>query len=395
MTGRMFIALLSVIAACAVEPDQSVQALDTETPWSMTTIQPGSAVAGTSYRGADGLSALDTDADGWPDLIATPWENSSQVSLSTRDCDEWTTEIIGTNARAEEAVIADVDKDGRPDVISGGEDKQLRVHFKNASGSYTTVTLASGAASQRMMQVALVQVDADPETVEIVAGGKRGSTGDASIRIYRSVTPRIAASWTFREVGQVDWTMSLVPMDVEPDGDLDFVITDKKDHYGMKGARLLEQTEPDLWVSHEIADLPGENNFLHLFDEDLDGDLDVLLGSKASYGGELALVENAGDWRTFTTHTLAYPADFGSYVASTSCDLDGDGVLDLALTSLAAAGKFGVIGLYGPDYTGGVAISDDLGGKFDTPTCVRVGGAVRLYTTEQNRQLGIVALEGP
>lgn len=393
--------LLAISVAACLPVDHVAQSLDTETPWTKTTIQAGSGLPGATYKGADGISVVDLDLDGEPDYATTPWEGSSKVSVSTLASGAWTTSVAGTCSHAEESRFADVDGDGLLDILCGGDGKELRILFRNATGpAWTNVLVhaASSSTAQRDMQLRLVEMDGDASTVDVLAGGKRGSTGDAYVRLYTSRTPRTGGltSWSFINLGSIGWTMSMVPMDVDADGDIDVVLSDKTNYYGIKGARWLEQDPAGVFSNHPIGVQSGDNNFLDLWDYDGDGDIDVVMGAKLDPANTIKTYENAGDWHTWTAHAVAYPVNVGGYVSSAHCDVDGDAVDDLVLGFAAATGSIsGVVALLGPDFTTRAEISGEPGEKFDTVECRIVGGVPRVYTTEQNDQLGAIYYARP
>lgn len=395
--------LLVLLAACADPSAPDAIALLTD-PWTPVTIQVGGATG--TFRGADGMNRADVTGDGLLDVV-TPWEQSSKVSISVQASPTaWSTVIVGTDAAAEDAALADLDNpaDGKVDVVAGGDGRQLTLYFQTDLTHWIARTLLapSNPLSQRDMQVVPIVLDADPRTTEILVGGKDESDNVADIRVWSSTNPRTVASWSYRVLAHVAWTMSLIPVDFDGDGDLDVVYSDKIGPD--KGVWWLNQVDPLTWERVRIGGhATGYNNFVFLADLDGDADLDVLAGTKLGDTcvepcGTVSIYHNGGDERTWTESVVPYPAGVAGYVAGVACDLNLDGIPDLAFTAAVATGSLsGLVALLGPTYATRVEVAGTAGDKFDTVICADADadGYPDLWTTEQNAQLGALWYRNP
>jgi len=86
-----------------------------ERPWQMHTIDD-------ILRNADSLGMADINEDGLTDLVVS-WEKSSRITihlnLGPADVTErWPRTVIGYGGNTEESVFADLDGDGRYDIVS-------------------------------------------------------------------------------------------------------------------------------------------------------------------------------------------------------------------------------------------------------------------------------------
>jgi hypothetical protein len=395
------------LAACTAAPTTTTTTtrvpgsagLAAEPGWTRHTITAATEGAGTPLRGADGLELGDVDGDGDLDAV-TPWEQGDAITVARHPDgpvaswpDEWPTTTVGTNVGAEDAIVADVDHDGRLDVVSASEGgKRIAVHF-NDGGGWTTVTVSEGM--QKWMQLAW-------DGARLYAGGK---TSPATVGIWVSQTPRVTGSWSYTPIGPVGWTMSLVANDVDGDQDTDLVLTDRAfitkpaTDKTLWGSRWLEQT-PNGWVNHMIGPrTAGEPKFLHLVDWDRDGDLDVIDGASKRNGANFVTVRiNGGDFKSWSTEaTIEMPPEVGLYHDAEAADLDGDAALDLVLSFSDAGGDLSGVSWFRRGTWDRTEISGPDGAKFDTIAVADVDGDTDfdIITTEQLDGLGVVWFENP
>jgi hypothetical protein len=211
----------------------SAQVIDPNVPWVRHTIVEGSG----ALRGSDGVHLADINNDGRPDVVSGH-EQSHNISVSLhpgfdRAGAPWPTVVLRSSNGPEDAVFADVDGDTHQDVIVGSEGQNMvTVLFAPANfadlltpSAWTRMDLAVG---MRAMRVTFSNIAGDTRP-EIVVGGKEGNTA-ATIGYY-SLTdpsmPRAAASWAYTSIRPVGWVMQMFVLDVEPDGDRDIVYTDR------------------------------------------------------------------------------------------------------------------------------------------------------------------------
>ena len=206
------------------------------------------------------------------------------------------------------------------------------------------------------MRAELADMDGDG-TPDLLVGAKEfdnPTLGFASLGYYTSSNPRSESSWTYHEILRTGWTMQMLPSDVDDDGDMDVVYSDRDpidvpalDRSGM-GVRWLENPGDGTTNFEEHTITPptggGEGERYHkwfsLTDWDGDSDIDVV-DCRSDAGAtpeELSIWRNSGDWITWTEMSVPYPADVGMCVHATVADIDGDGNEDDLGITFAMAG---------------------------------------------------------
>jgi hypothetical protein len=382
----MLSALSATLVACSeldeVEDSASrsgavqVSAIDLDTPWVRHAIVAGSA----TFRGADAVhvdnidpSAEDDDLD-----VVGVYEQGDRITVSLNPGDvaargSWGQPIVlpstGSIDGPEDAIFADVDRDGRKDVIVGAEaGKMVTVFFAppvaqiDQPGAWVRMNLQVNG--MRAMRVAHGNVTGGT-IPEIVVGGKETDIDDAWIGHFELTNltvgqRRLASSWTYTEIQQVGWVMQLMVLDVEGDGDRDIVYTDRESiEEGMppvppgsdQGLRWLESTpaQTPKWVERPISTSFSNHKWFDLARWDADNDLDIA-DCRSDVGvHEQTLWLNDGGWASWTPMAIpvAVQGDVGQCQHITFANIDNAGPLDLGISySNAGNDLSGIIWLH-------------------------------------------------
>ncbi|MEJ2703331.1 MAG: VCBS repeat-containing protein, partial [Sedimentisphaerales bacterium] len=156
--------------------------------------------------------------------------------------------------------------------------------------------------------------------------------------------------YRWHTIGPAGWIMSLRCVDMDGDGDLDVLTSDRKGR--MRGCRWLEnpdvggaQKEP--WQNHFIGGRDKEVMFLTLADIDDDGLQDVLVAANAKTGSQIVILRrldaNGHHWKPYI---IPYPERTGTAKAVVVGDINGDGRKDIVFScEHATTPKSGVMWL--------------------------------------------------
>lgn len=376
--------------------------------------------------GADGIRLSDMNGDGLPDA-AVGFEEEGLTRLYSnpgpaRVKAPWPSLTLGTTPDIEDASIADLDDDGRKDVISltEGRDRSIHLFFAPAAvtehnGQWRHIVLGDGIRVPRMAYMFAQAVDLDGDgRVEIVVGGK----DNAKLGIlHANGDRRSAENWRFRPLRDVGWTMSILAEDMDGDGDADILLSDRKplsDGTDLRGIHWLENPgDEDLhgsadWQSYLVGMRGEETMFIASADIDGDGYRDVVAASKDSSVPSVFFgLDRRG--RAFHRMTPEAPpsANFGTGKAVIAADFDGDGRLELAISAESADGA--KIGIAVWSATGDSrnpaswsmrGISGEAGIKFDLLVAhdLDADGDPDILSTEESEGgggLGVVWYENP
>ena len=217
--------LLAVAITCSICCSASAE------PWRRHTID-------RSSRGADGVRLADVNGDGLPD-ITTGWEEGGVVRVyvnpgPNRTKRSWPAVTVGRVASPEDAVFVDLDGDGATDVVSSceGETKTVFVHWAPSdpqqyldSNAWKTEAVACTAGESHWMYAVALQVDGR-RGVDLVVGSK-GKTARVGW-LESPENPRDLSAWRYHHAQDAGWIMSLDPADVDGDGMMDVIVSDRR-----------------------------------------------------------------------------------------------------------------------------------------------------------------------
>ncbi len=365
-------------------------------PWTRHTID-------ASSRGADGIRLADADGDGLLDF-ATGWEQGGVVRLyfnpgPAKARAPWPAVTVGAVKDAEDAVLVDLDGDGATDVVSSceGGTQTLYVHWAPREkqrrldpSAWRTEPIPASVKKQAWMFCVPVQFDGKHGPDLLCAGKNRG----AEVGWFEApADPRRLADWTWHPLSPAGWVMTLLPIDVDEDGDTDVLLSDRKGP--RRGVRWLENPgrEGGAWNSRLIAGGDREVMFLSRGDLDGDGKADLVAAVK---DGPVLFLRAKGRMEWEPTE-IPMPPGTGGGKAASAGDLDGDGKPDLVVSCEGATGaKSGVILLRGPAWEAR-EISGPAGTKFDLVPLLDLDGDgdLDVLACEEAENLGVFWYENP
>lgn len=369
-------------------------------PWKRHTID-------ASSQGADGVRLADADRDGLLD-IAVGWEQGglTRVYLNPgprKARKPWPAVTVGRAPSVEDAVFVDLDGDGAMDVVSSteGKSKTIFVHWAPDENymdpeAWRTEPLPGSAGIAQWMY-ALPLPDADAGTVDLLAGSKNAG---GAVGLWEF--PAGGGKPVWRHWYNAGWIMSLIARDIDGDGDLDALASDRKG--SARGALWLENPAKRgvCWKTHRIGPVDAhEIMFLDTADIDGDGLEDALAAVRE--GPILLFRRLPGGGVRWETHEIDLPAGFGTGKAVAAGDIDLDGAIDLVFTCENARGELSGVGLLrhaGNPFARqwrAADIAGPEGVKFDLVKLVDLDGDGDLdaLTCEETALLGVIWYENP
>jgi hypothetical protein len=380
--------------------------LQTALPWPRHTIDDAS-------RGADGVRLADVNGDDLPD-VATGWEEGGVIRICLHPGfdkvkERWPAVTVGKVGSPEDAVFADLDDDGAFDVISASEGsvRTVWIHWAPSdpadyldASSWETDAITASRGSAQWMFVLPMDVDGQ-NGIDLIVGAK----GDnAKVGWFRSPSDaRDVESWTWHPLYSAGWIMSLVPADMDADGDMDVVVSDRKGD--ARGCLWLENpgagtTQLIPWEEHRIGAGDRQVMFIDVVDLDADGLLDVVSAVSARQLVYYRKTDSLSlPWQT---HEITLPAQVGTGKAVRAGDIDLDGQVDLVFSCENADNRHGLMWL---SYVSAVTdagwlshpLSGIVGTKFDLVELVDLDndGDLDVITCEEKENLGVLWYENP
>jgi len=342
-----FLLAASIITYARAAPEK----LTGQAPWECHIID------GTS-RGADGVKLADVNRDGYMD-ITTGWEEEgvTRVYLNPGPAKaekKWPCVTTGRTRSVEDAVFVDLDRDGAVDVVScceGGTQSvfvqwapaRLEDYLDESKWRCEVIPVSKGMT--RWMFCIPMQVDGRG-SMDLVAGSKNPNGRIGWFEVPEDARDLAAYKW--HTISPAHWIMSLRSVDMDGDGDLDILTSDRKKG-PMRGCRWLEnpdseQAQKQNWPNHFIGCRDKEVMFLTVDDIDEDGLQDVLVAAKTREIVILRRLDAGG--RSWKEHSIHYPKNTGTAKAVVVADIDKDGKKDIVFScEHANAPKSGVMWL--------------------------------------------------
>lgn len=300
----------------------------------------------SQVKGADGIS-FRVDKAGVM-YTATSWQDSGGVIRfcmlvpGGQVHNIWPCVTVGKNQSAEFASLAGILGNGTFGVISAGTGG-IKLHVVDKKENYLkpeawkTYTISASVAKgmvQEWNDTIWFDVDKDGHP-DIIAGGNKGIFG-----WFKSpADPLDVTRWVFYPIvnkNNMRWEMGIHPRDMDGDGDTDFVVSDRGSHT-YAGVSWFENpgigySQRGYWLRHDIL-RRKEVRMISLRDVNRDGKVDVLVAATSPAEAIIILRQDAGgnSWKGIKIPVGKY----GGYPKDVDAsDLDKDSRMDVIVTTV-------------------------------------------------------------
>ena len=365
-----------------------------------------------SSRGADGVRLADVNHDGYPDIV-TGWEEGGVTKICLHPGyplvkKTWPNVTVGPALNVEDALFVDLDADGRMDVVSccEGSQQSMIVHWGRSGpllsqDAWETVEVIPSVQMFRWMFAIPLDVNMDGQ-VDLVAGGK-GT--DAMLGWWElPETPRNVSEWKWHPLRKVGWLMSLEAVDVNDDGKLDLLFTDRRgegrglhwlENPGQKGSDLTSR-----WREHHIGGFEQEVMFFSRGDLTGDSVKEIIVAIRPQM--LLLFHQDSLGSNTWHQETLPIPLTYGTAKATAIADFNLDGQSEIIFSTENARSPKMALGMFVRSKTSSgqwdlQPISGVDGVKHDlvVPVDLDGDGDLDILTCEEVKNLGVIWYENP
>jgi len=399
--------LLAAVAILAAAIELRAQQPPAGGPWKRHAID-------ASSRGADGTRLADVNGDKLLDIV-TGWEQGGVTRAylnpgAAKARAKWPAVTVGRTPSVEDAVFVDLDGDGATDVVSccEGRTRSMFVHWAPKQKSryldpkaWKTESIPVTQDEMAWMFCAAAQLDGR-HGVDLIAAGKARGAKVGWLEAPKE--PRNLHAWKFHPLISASWIMSLVMIDMDGDGDLDILVSERRGE--RPGCYWLDNPAPgprqrESWPLHRIGPTDQQVMFLCVADLDADGLKDVLVAQKPRE--ILFHRRKTRDGRQWGSYPIPIPDSAGTAKAVNVGDIDLDGKLDVVFTCEGAGrGMSGVMWLScrGKPADGAWRahdVSGPEGVKYDLVQLIDMDGDGDLdaLTCEESANLGVIWYENP
>lgn len=290
--------------------------------------------------GADGTKLADLNHDGLTDIV-TGWEESGITRIYLHP-DEgmnetWPSVMIGETPSVEDAVFTDLDHDGNLEIITCTEkgSEKVFLHWNPAQNFLQAEAWKQApipCSENLMMWMYAIPADIDGKaSTDVIAAGKGENAALGWFEVPEEISD--LKQWRWHQISPVGWVMSIIPADMDHDGDMDVIISDRKGD--LRGVRWLENpgipSESD-WQSHMIGGEGLEVMFISFFDLNQDEKPEVIISERTRQTIRICYpLDDIGlRWQENTFHL---PENTGSAKSVEAGDINGDGVPDLVIST--------------------------------------------------------------
>lgn len=270
----------------------------------------------------------DINGDHWNDIVLVSWYESKHYWLENpgKSGGDWKLHLIGDGIRGHDVEVADLDGDGKPEVIVRSETwprvnasaKEIQIWKQAGPDRWTKTVIMTGEGGG----IKAADVDRDGD-IDIITGGRwfenDGKGGGWKEHVLDGAAPTYA---------KIEFA------DINGDNRRDIIITPSETHAAFKERGAVAWYEQpanprtDPWPKHVIDPDMGDMHTLSIADIDGNGTLDIFSGQMHNSDGdkhEVILYLNEGKGLRWTRQVISTAGTHQGF----AFDLGGDGDYDL------------------------------------------------------------------